>query len=69
MYQIRKLRIKMFIVANGTSKSKFTSEVDKDPFFHIKEEFVFRSYKELHEFFESVKKFALMKGSFLNEDD
>ena len=69
MYQIRKLRIKMFIVANDTSKIKFDSEVDKDPFFHIKEEFVFRSYKELHEFFESVKKFALVKGSFLNEDD
>lgn len=68
MYQIRKLRIKMFIIANDTSKNKFDAEIDKDPFFHIKEEFVFRSYKDLHEFFESVKRFALAKGSFLNED-
>ena len=69
MYQIRKLRIKMFIVATGTSKTKFETEVNKDPFFHIKQEFVFRSYKELHEFFESVKKFALVKGAFLNEEN
>lgn len=68
MYQIRKLRIKMFIVANQTSKTKFETEVDKDPFFHTKQEFIFRSYRELHDFFESVKKFALVKGTFLNEE-
>lgn len=68
MYQIRKLRIKMFIVPKETGKTKFDMEVHKDPFLHVKEEFIFRSYKELQEFFETVKKFAIVKGSFLNED-
>lgn len=68
MYQIRKLRIKMFIVSKDSAKAKFEAEIHKDPFLHVKEEFIFRSYKDLQEFFESVKKFAIMKGTFLNED-
>lgn len=68
MYQIRKLRIKMFIVSKETSKTKFDAEVHKDPFLHVKEEFIFRSYKDLQEFFESVKKFAIVKGAFLSEE-
>ena len=69
MFQISKLKIKMFIVADSPLKSKFTREVDKDPFRHVKEFFVFRSYKELQDFFESVKKFALTKGVFLDENN
>jgi len=68
LYQIRKLRIKMFIIAHDSSRLKFTAEVNKDPFYHVKHEYVFRTYSELNDFFETVKKFALQKGSFLNED-
>ncbi|RIK34576.1 MAG: hypothetical protein DCC52_00240 [Chloroflexi bacterium] len=68
MYQIRKLRIRMFIVSKETSKTKFEMEVNKDPFLHVKEQFVFRSYRELQEFFDSVKKFAIVRGTFLHEE-
>jgi hypothetical protein len=65
LYQIRKLRIKMFIVAPNGAKKKFDTELNKDPFRYIQEEFVFRSYRELEEFFESVRRFATIKESFL----
>jgi hypothetical protein len=67
LYQIRKLRIKMFIVAPNSSRAKFDTEVNKDPFYHVKREYVFRTYSELSDFFEVVKKFALVKGTFLDE--
>jgi hypothetical protein len=67
LYQIRKLRIKMFIVAKESSRNKYSTELNKDPFYHIKEEFIFRTYSELKDFLDSVKRFALLKGAFLNE--
>ena len=67
LYQIRKLRIKMFIVAASKAKNKFESELKKDPFYQVKEEYIFKSYKELEAFFDSVKRFTLLKDSFLVE--
>jgi len=69
LYQIRKLGVKMFILAKENFHKKFQTEVNKDPFFHIKEEYIFRTYKDLQAFFESAKKFAITKGMFLSEGD
>jgi hypothetical protein len=65
LYQVHKLKIKMFIVSKNESKGKFQREVAKAPFSKIKNEFIFKNYDELDEFFQSVKKFAQVQEKFL----
>ncbi|MDO4783241.1 MAG: hypothetical protein Q4A09_08530 [Capnocytophaga felis] len=62
LYQTRKLRIKMYIISN--QKNKFETEVAKSPFVNVKNDFIFKNYDELENFFESVKKFKEMKDKF-----
>lgn len=66
LYQIHKLRVKMFIIANENSRNKFDKEVNKSPFRKLNKEFIFKNYDELDSFFESVKKFSKLKQDFLN---
>ncbi len=65
LYQVHKLRIKMFIISEEINKGKFQREVAKSPFAKIKNEFVFKNYDELDEFFQSVKHFSQMQERFL----
>jgi len=65
LYQVHKLRIKMFIISEEVNKNKFHREVAKSPFVKIKNEFVFKNYDELDEFFQSVKHFSQMQVRFL----
>ncbi|MEJ7700892.1 MAG: hypothetical protein WKF71_14780 [Pyrinomonadaceae bacterium] len=65
LYQVHKLRIKMFIISEEINKGKFQREVSKSPFAKIKNEFVFKNYDELDEFFQSVKHFSQMQVRFL----
>lgn len=65
LYQVHKLRIKMFIISEEINKGKFQREVAKSPFAKIKNEFVFKNYDELDEFFQSVKNFSQMQERFL----
>ncbi len=65
LYQVHKLRIKMFIISEEINKGKFQREVAKSPFAKIKNEFVFKNYDELDEFFQSVKHFSQMQVRFL----
>lgn len=51
LYQVHKLRIKMFVIADNEEHKKFEREVLKDPFRKIKDEFVFKNYEELDVFF------------------
>ena len=67
LYQIHKLRIKMFVIADEVSKEKFQKEVQKNPFSKIKQDFIFKNYQELDEFFESVKKFSQVQERFLSK--
>ena len=64
LYQIHKLKVKMFIVSE--QKEKFEKEIKKSPFVKIKEEFLFKNYDELDEFFESVKSFTQIQKRFLS---
>lgn len=64
LYQIHKLKIKMFIISE--QRDKFQKEVNKNPFIKIKEEFLFKNYEELDEFFESVKQFTKAQQKFLS---
>lgn len=65
LYQVHKLRIKMFIISEEINKNKFQREVAKSPFVKIKNEFVFKNYDELDDFFQSVKRFSQMRERFL----
>lgn len=65
LYQIHKLKIKMFIISE--QKDKFEKEISKNPFSKIKEEFLLKNYAELDEFFESVKKFTKIQQKFLSK--
>lgn len=65
LYQVHKLRIKMFIISEEINKNRFEREVAKSPFVQIKNEFVFKNYDELDEFFQSVKHFSQMRVRFL----
>jgi len=65
LYQVHKLRIKMFIIAEAINKGRFEREVAKSPFAKIKNEFMFKNYDELDEFFQSVKKFSQLQEKFL----
>lgn len=65
LYQVHKLRIKMFIIADEINKNKFAREVAKSPFAKIRNEFIFKNYDELDEFFQSVKHFSQIQERFL----
>lgn len=67
LFQVHKLRIKMFIIGDEISKEKFNREVQKNPFHKIKQEFIFKNYEELDEFFESVKLFTKVQQKFLQK--
>lgn len=66
LYQIHKLRIKLYIISNQNSRKKFNKEISKNPFIKIKESFIFKNYKELDDFFKSVKEYSITKTRFLN---
>jgi hypothetical protein len=68
LYQIHKLRIKLYIIADETNKIKFEREIKKSPFHKIKQDYIFKNYQELDEFFESVKNFAQIQEKFLQKD-
>lgn len=68
LYQVHKLRIKMFIISEEINKGKFQREVAKSPFAKIKNEFVFKNYDELDDFFQSVKKFSQIQEKFLTQN-
>jgi hypothetical protein len=67
LYQIHKLRIRLYIIAEEDKRTKFEKEVSVNPFYKIKEEYIFKNYQELDEFFESVKQFTKIQEKFLKK--
>ena len=67
LYQVHKLRIKMFIVAEESNRSRFLREIKKNPFHKIQEEYIFKNYEELDRFFESVKEFTTIQNRFFQK--
>ncbi|GHT67492.1 hypothetical protein FACS189452_05330 [Bacteroidia bacterium] len=67
LYQIHKLRIRLYIIAGEDKRTKFEKEVSVNPFHKIKEEYIFKNYQELDEFFESVKQFTKVQEKFLKK--
>lgn len=67
LYQIHKLRIRLYIIAEEDKRKKFDKEVNVNPFYKIKTEYIFKNYQELDEFFESVKNFTKIQEKFLKK--
>jgi hypothetical protein len=67
LYQIHKLRIRLYIIAEEEKRTKFDKEVNVNPFYKIKEEYIFKNYQELDEFFESVRQFTKVQEKFLKK--
>ncbi|MDR0612457.1 MAG: hypothetical protein LBG45_03050 [Dysgonamonadaceae bacterium] len=67
LYQIHKLHIRLYIIAEEDKRVKFNKEVNINPFYKIKEEYIFKNYQELDEFFESVKQFTKIQEKFLKK--
>lgn len=68
LYQVHKLRVKMFIISDESNRSKFKKEISKNPFYKIQQEYIFKNYEALDEFFESVKNFSKAQEKFLKEN-
>jgi len=64
LYQVKELRASLFIVAPSSKRSKFDSEIRKDPFNKMKERYIFRTYTQLLDLYDCAQKFLPMKASF-----
>lgn len=64
LYQVKDIRASLFIVAPSSKRSKFDSEIRKAPFSKIKEHYIFKTYTELLELYDSAQKFLPMKAGF-----
>lgn len=67
LYQASGLSIKMFVIAQEETRGKFERERKKDPFRKIRDQYIFKNYQELDEFFESVKISSNLRKQFMNE--
>lgn len=53
-FQIRKAtNAKFFIIAPKETYSRFNGEINKDPFYQIRDRYIFKSYKELVSLYNS----------------
>jgi len=66
LYQIKDVSsAKLFIIASSDVGTKFQTEITKDPFYKVRERFLFRTYEQLVEFFNTVKRYQILKKSFI----
>lgn len=65
LYQVRQLNAKFFIIAPKEVISKFKREIKKDPFYQIKDRYIFRSYEDLLRFYEIAHKYNNISEEFL----
>ncbi len=67
LYHVRKFNAGLYIVAPKKIETKYTTEVNKEPFRQIKNRYKFRSYEDLVEFYSLVKHYSRAKERFLEE--
>ncbi len=66
LYQIRNFtNARFLVIAPSEIISRFQNEITKDPFYEIKNRYVFKSYEELIELFEEAKKYHELKNKFI----
>lgn len=65
LFQLRKLSSGLYIIAPEEVRSKFATEIRKDPFRQDKERYDFRSYEELMSFYRLAESYFRVKNAFL----
>jgi len=63
--QLRPLSTKLFIVASGKDFYLFEKYINTDPYYKYKNDFRFREYKQLENFFKAVSEFSAINETFL----
>ncbi|MEP7170340.1 MAG: hypothetical protein ABI855_13295 [Bacteroidota bacterium] len=64
LFQFHKLKAKMFIVSEEVNRKKFEREIQKNPFHKIQNEFIFKNFEELDDFFTNARSFNTAKQKF-----
>lgn len=64
LFNLRQLNAKFFIVALGEVITKFQTEVMKDPFYQLKERYIFRSYEQLIGLYQDALKYHQARSEF-----
>ena len=67
LYQARVFDTKFLVVCPSTNRDKFKKYVTMDPYNAIKDRYLFRSFDELYEIYESVMSNAKIKNQFFGD--
>ena len=63
--QLKPLSTKLFIIASGKDFYLFEKYINTDPYYKYKDDFRFREYKQLENFFKAVSEFTAINDTFL----
>ena len=66
LYQLKQFRTKLIVVASEDLRTKFDREMEKSPYRNEKD-YKFISYDELSEFFDSSKKYHMIRSKLVGE--
>jgi len=67
LYQARIFDSKFFVICPSENRSKFERYVTTDPFRGMREKYLFRTYEELLEMYDSVVKYENVRSKFFEE--
>ena len=63
--QLKPLSTKLFIIASSKDYYLYEKYINADPYYKYKEDFRFREYKQLENFFKAVSEFSAINDTFL----
>ena len=66
LYQLKQFRTKLIVIASEDLRTKFDREMEKSPYRNVKD-YRFISYDELIEFFDSSKKYHMIRSKLVGE--
>lgn len=68
LYQASRLNTKMFVIAPNNVLDKFEKEINKFPFRKIRNQYIFKSYEELSDFYIDAKFYKEFENSFFEKE-
>ncbi len=63
--QLRELSTRLFVISSSKNYPKFEKFINSDPYFKNKEDYRFKDYKKLEDYFNAVTSFSAIKNAFL----
>ena len=67
LYQARFFQSKFFIISPADNYNKFEKYVRTDPFKAMREKYLFRTYDDLIQIYDTVKNYENIKSKFFEE--